>query len=190
VRKVRAVAFELGLSPDEIAVDYEGGAHRRPPFIALNANAKFPVLVDGDFVLWESNAICQYLATLVPAAGMLPLDDERARAEVTRWQCWELAHFSPAAQRLIRLRFGNGPIEPDALAAAEAELSRWAAVLDGHLADRQFLVGERRTVADFSVAAILMYAGAAQLPLAPFAAVARWLERVQSLPGWLRSQPP
>jgi glutathione S-transferase len=189
VRKVRAVAFELGLAPHEIAVDWDGGAHRRPPFVALNANAKFPVLVDGDFVLWESNAICQYLATLVPAAAMLPFGDERARADVTRWQCWELAHFSPAVQRLIGLRGGKRPAEPDALATAEADFARWAAVLEAHLADRRFLVGERRTVADFSVAAMLMYADLAQLSLADSPAVARWFALVQALPGWQRSRP-
>jgi glutathione S-transferase len=188
VRKVRAVAFELTLAPEEIRVDWNAGEHRSPWYLALNPNAKFPTLVDGDFTLWESNAICQYLATRVAEPELLP-KDERLRAEVTRWQCWEVAHFAPAAAKLIALH-SRPAVDATAHAAAVTDFQRWAGVLDGHLAGRQFLVGERLTVADFCVASMLMYAGSDALPLNGLTHVERWFATVEKTRGWQLSAPP
>jgi glutathione S-transferase len=183
VRKVRAVALQLGLRLDEIEVDHAARAHQAPAYLALNPNAKFPTLVDGDFVLWESNAICQYLAAQRPAAGLLPAD-ERGRADVHRWQSWELSHLTPAGAKLIALSK-----RPDATAqaAAVADFRRWAAVLESHLGGRAFLVGERLTVADFSVAAILMYREV--MPLDGLPELGRWFGSVAEQPGWRASEP-
>lgn len=190
VRKVRAVAFQLELALDEARVDYAAREHQSREYLALNPNAKFPTLVDGDFVLWESNAICQYLATLAPERRLLPLDDERARADVTRWQCWEVSHFVPAAARLINYNLGE-PAAPDAAAidSAVGEFRRYASVLDGHLEGRRFLVGDHLTVADFCVASMLMYADKAKLPIADLRALGSWLRVVEAQPGWLQSEP-
>ena len=184
VRKVRAVAAQAGLTLEEIEVDWAGGAHREPGYLALNPNAKFPTLVDGDFVLWEANAICQYLAAMAPGAGLLPAD-ERGRAEVARWSSWEQAHLSPAAQCMYGLRHGG---EEAARVAAEAEFRRWAAVLDGQLRGRTFLVGERLSVADFCVAGMIMFRQ--WLPLDGYRAIGRWFEAVAATPGWRASEPP
>jgi glutathione S-transferase len=189
VRKVRAVAFQLELTLDEIKVDYEARAHQSSGYAALNPNAKFPTLTDGDFVLWESNAICQYLAARVPAAGLLPLDDERARADVTRWQSWELSHFSPAARKLINHHLRLVALDPETLRRDEDEFRRYAAVLDGHLKGRRFLVGERVTVADFCVASMLMYAEEGKLPLAELPEIRKWFAGVEAQPGWRKSAP-
>jgi glutathione S-transferase len=190
VRKVRAVAFQLDLKLDEIHVDYEAREHQGAAYKALNPNSKFPTLVDGDFVLWESNAICQYLATRVPAAGMLPLDDEKARADVTRWQCWELSHFIPPTAKLINHNLGIRTSAPAIVRVDEDEFRRYAGVLDGHLKGRHFLVGERLTVADFCVASMLMYAEKGNLPIAAFPEIRRWFANIETQPGWLKSAPP
>ena len=71
VRKVRAVAFQLELTLDEVHVDYEARAHQGAAYRALNPNSKFPTLVDGDFVLWESNAIAGYLADGSPLLSLI-----------------------------------------------------------------------------------------------------------------------
>src|SRR4051812_22003642 len=168
VRKVRAVAFQLDLQLDEIQVDYGARAHQSTEYLALNPNAKFPTLVDGDFVLWESNAICQYLATIVPAMDLLPLNDEKARADVMRWQCWELSHFVPSAARLINHNLGETTPDSASIRSAESEFRRYASVLNGHLNGRRFLVREGLTVADFCVASMLMYVEKAKLPISDF----------------------
>jgi len=63
--------------------------------MAINPNGSVPTLVDGELVLWESNAIMQYLADKVPDSGLFP-QNPQLRADVARWQFWELAHFNRA----------------------------------------------------------------------------------------------
>src|SRR6516165_982462 len=93
--KVMAVATYLGIEPTLHTLDLINGDQKSPEYAALNPNMRMPTLKDGDFVLWESNAIQQYLAGKKPDAGLLPRD-ERARLDVTRWQFWDLAHWDPA----------------------------------------------------------------------------------------------
>src|SRR5262249_49589919 len=92
--KVLAVARHLGLDFELCPVDLLNGAHLRPEFAALNPNRKMPVLEDDGFVLWESNAITQYLASKKPESGLLP-SDPRKRADVSRWQFWARPHLAP-----------------------------------------------------------------------------------------------
>lgn len=88
-RKVRAVAYELGIALETQRVDLLTGGQRSPEFLARNPNGRVPVLEDGDLILWESTAIIRYLAAgsaLLPAA-------RRTAAEVDRWTAWQLAHL-------------------------------------------------------------------------------------------------
>ena len=105
-----------------------------------------PVLDDDGFVLWESNAIMQYLASKMPAVGLWP-SDPRRQADVSRWQCWELAHWDPACATLIFERFvkrlaGQGDPDPAQVARGEASFQEFATVLDGHLRRRDWLVDQ------------------------------------------------
>ena len=98
--KVLAVARHLELDFELCPVDLLNGANLRPEFTALNPNKKMPVLEDDGFVLWESDAIIQYLASKKPEAGLLPADS-RGRADVARWQFWQNAHWDPACATLV-----------------------------------------------------------------------------------------
>src|SRR5215472_12817358 len=98
--KVLALANYLGLGYELKIVDLTKGEQLRPEFVALNPNKKMPVLEDNGFVLWESNAILQYLAGKRPGSGLLP-SDSRQRAEVNRWQFWEIANWDPACSTLV-----------------------------------------------------------------------------------------
>src|SRR6516162_42971 len=115
VRRVRLTAAVLGLTLEEKKLDFTKGEHKNPEYLALNPNGAVPTLVDGDFVLAESRSIMQYLASTKPESGLLPRD-ERTRADVTRWQFWDAAHFSPqvgtlAFERLLKGMMGMG--DPD-----------------------------------------------------------------------------
>src|SRR5690606_6560421 len=151
----------LGLSLEEKPLDFGKGAHRNPEYLAINPNGAVPTLVDGDFVLTESRAIMQYLASKKPEAGLVPRD-EATRADVTRWQFWDAAHFSPALgtitfEKVIKPMMGGEPA-PRKIEEALVNFRRFAAVLDKHLAGRSFVVGTALTVADLTLAAPLMYA--------------------------------
>src|SRR6185503_16570220 len=91
-RKVRGVVYELGINPEFVIVNILQGGARTPEFLAKNPNGQMPVLEDGDFVLWESNAIMGYLAALHPEKNLLPTSP-RGHAEVDQWQCWQLSRL-------------------------------------------------------------------------------------------------
>jgi glutathione S-transferase len=191
VRRVRVTAAVLDLQLEEIKVDLARGEQRSPEYLALNPNGAIPTLVDGDFVLTESRAIMQYLACKKPEAGLVPRD-EAARADVTRWQFWDAAHFSPQLgtitfEKIVKPRIGMG--EPDARRIEEAlgNFRRFAAVLDQRLDGREYVVGTSLTVADLTLASSLMYAKQVDLPLPEFPRVAAWWSRITELDAWKRS---
>ncbi|HXU72675.1 MAG TPA: glutathione S-transferase family protein [Polyangia bacterium] len=193
VRRVRLTAAVLGLELEEKVLDLAKGEQKHPDFLRLNANGTVPVLVDGDYVLTESRAIMQYLATKKPESGLLPAD-ERGRADVTRWQFWDSSHFSPqlgtlAFQRVLKAAFGMGP--PDAAKVEEALVSfrRFAAVLNQQLDGRRYVVGDAMTIADLTLASSLMYAKQADAPLHEFPHVQAWFSRISELDAWKRTTP-
>jgi glutathione S-transferase len=181
-RKVRALAYELGIELEFVTVDLPKGAQRSPTFLAINPNGRVPVLVDGDLVLWESTAILWYLAdkagsTLVPTAP-------RARAEVDRWLSWQLAHLGPAMskvafERIVKKVTGQGTPDEAAIAAGAAEFAKLTAILDDALAGREYLAGAL-SIADFALASHFSLAATAGLDLGPYARVNAWLSRVLS----------
>ena len=143
--KVMAVATYLGIEPTLHTLDLIKGDQKSLEYAALNPNMRMPTLKDGDYVLWESNAIMQYLASKRPESGLLP-SDEKGRLDVTRWQFWDLAHWDPTCAvflfenvvKSVVLKSGG----PDAAAIAKATESfhRVARVLDGRLKGKNLLL--------------------------------------------------
>lgn len=82
-RKVLIVAAHLGVKLEIENIDVAARKHQLPEYLKLNPNALFPTLQDGDFVLWESNAITQYIASKKPGNTLYPRD-ERMRADIAR----------------------------------------------------------------------------------------------------------
>jgi glutathione S-transferase len=193
--KVLFGAELMGLSLEHEQVDLMHGAQRQPPFRRLNPNGKVPVLVDGDFVLWESHAILQYLAIGAGAAGarVWP-DDHRTRSSIERWMCWSLTELSPVVrpfqwENLFKPRLTGDAPNPAVLEAAIAPLQSVVSVLDDVLSVDSHISGDTLTLADVAIASTLMYADAARMPLESFEHVRRWLENVRSTPAWMAAQP-
>lgn len=189
--KVMAIANHLGIEHAIHMVDLRKGEQKAPHYAALNPNMRMPTLKDGDYVLWESNAIAQYLASKRPESGLLP-KDERARLEVTRWQFWELAHWHPACavfafEYVVKPLIGLGEPDKAAIAKGTEEFERAAAVLDGQLKDRKFVVGDTLTLADFSIGAVMNLAEMAHYPVAPYGAIKRWYAGLCALPAWQKT---
>jgi glutathione S-transferase len=179
-RKVRALAYELGIELEYVLVDLVKGAQRTPAFLAINPNGRVPVLVDDDTILWESTAILRYLAgkagsALVPTAP-------RAQVEVDRWISWQLAHLGPAMskvafERIVKKLTGQGTPDEAAIAAGTAEFAKLTAILDDALAGREYLAGAL-SIADFALASHFSLAPTAGLDLGGYAHVNAWLSRV------------
>jgi glutathione S-transferase len=193
--KVLATQRLLGLEAEIKFVDLRSGEQHTPAFAALNPNRKMPVLEDDGFVLWESNAIIQYLAGKKPGSGLWPTDPKR-QADVSRWQCWELAHWGPACgmmvfERFVKQVFGQGDPDPARIAQGEEQFRTHAAVLDDHLRGRDWLVPGGITLADVSVGSWMTCAALGQYPLEPYTYIARWYGRLEALPAWQAAmQPP
>lgn len=189
--KVLAVANHLGLDFTYRYIDLFKGEQKSASFLALNPNGRMPVLEDDGLVLWESNAILQYLAAKKPEAGLMPMD-EQGRANVLRWLFWDSCHWDPACvpfifENILKKLMGLG--EPDRVKLEEAspKFAAAATVLEGQLKSHRFVAGERLSVADFALAALVNLRKDAQYPLAPYTHIGRWYEDVSSLPAWRRT---
>jgi len=190
--KAIAVANHLGIEFALHRLDMLKGEHKTPEYTALNPNQMMPTLRDGDYVLWESNAIMQYLAARKPQGGLLP-GDERGRIDVTRWQFWDLAHWDPAVETLLLENFVKpnflGVTERDepAVAKATERFHRAATVLDGQLKGKTYVTGDTLTLADFALGAPLHYATPGRFPLEPYVEIRRWHAGLMALPAWQKT---
>jgi glutathione S-transferase len=190
--KVLAVANHLGIDITLRVIDLLKGEQKSPDYAALNPNMAMPTLKDGDYVLWESNAIAQYLAGRKPQSGLLPAD-ERGRLDVTRWQFWDLAHWDPACTIVLMENFvkpkvlGIAETDPAALAKGTEMFHRAATVLDGQLKTRRFVTGDTLTLADFALGAPLNYAAQGRFPMEPYGEIRRWHASLLALPAWQKT---
>ena len=151
-----ALKNHLALDCDVQPIDLSRGDQLTPQYLALNPNRKIPTLEDDGFVLWESNAILFYLAAKQHASGLWP-SDLKGQADVLRWLSWESAHWDAescgmvAYEKSSKTVLGLGPPDPGFIARGEQNFNRFAAVLDASLRGKTWLIGERLTIADFSV---------------------------------------
>jgi glutathione S-transferase len=162
--RVRWTLRELGVEFEAVSVDLIAGEHRRPEFLAINPAGKLPVLVDGDRVLTESVAIVLYLAEKYPAEGLIPRDLGE-RAQIYRWLLFTATELEQPLWRIAR-HTSLYPEErrlPGDVELAREEFGAMAAVLDAHMQGRQYVVGERVTVADLVLAYTLDWANEVQL---------------------------
>jgi glutathione S-transferase len=191
--KVRALASYLKVPLEFEVIDLTKGAHQTPAYLAINPTGRTPTLVDGDFTLWESNAILVYIAG--KSANPLWPNDARTRVDIGRWLFWQLAHWGAEAcqpltfQRLVKKFLNLGPPDEAAVAKATEAFNKEAKMLDARLAKQKYLVGNALTIADFAVAAPLFYAKQSEMPLGPYANLGGWLERVAALPCWGETAP-
>jgi glutathione S-transferase len=159
------------------------GAHKAPDFVAKNNPfGQIPVIEDGDIVIADSNAILVYLASRYDAMERWLPRDPVGAARVQQWlsvAAGQLA-FGPATARLAVL-FG-----------ARVDLQRAQGIgrqlydiLDGYLAERQFLVGDHPTIADIAIYSYTAHAPEGGISLDPYDHVRAWLGRIEALQGFV-----
>ncbi|NCT82736.1 MAG: glutathione S-transferase family protein [Comamonadaceae bacterium] len=184
VRKVMWTAAQLGLDLER--EDWGPGfrSPKEPEYLALNPNGLIPVLIDGDFVLWESNSICRYLANRQGETALLPAEPQ-ARARVEQWMDWQAGELNNAWRVAFMALVRGQPATPEAVAASVASWNRHMAMLDGQLAKTGAFV----TGAGFTLADVVLGLSAQRWKNAPIAraelpAVDAWLERLSTQPGF------
>lgn len=163
-------------------VDYFGGETRTPAYRAINVMGEVPVLEHDGERLTQSGVILDYLARRFPRFGPR---DERERREVLRWLLWDNHKLTgyTATYRFQRMFVKS----PDPAVVAEFGKRAKAAwdVLDAHLAPRAFVVGERLSIADLSLAGYLFWEDELGVDWgASHPAIAAWLARIRATPRW------
>lgn len=186
-RKACAVAKYLNAPVDFQRIRLQKGENRTPDYLAINPNGKVPTLVDGNKNLWEADAIICYLSQK-SGSDLWPQHPD-LQIEVLRWFSWNAQHFSRHGgslyfEHIIKPRFGLGDSDSAEIEKALGWYRKFAGVLDRHLGERTWLVGERLTVADFSVAVTLPYAEQASLPIDEFPNVQRWHDQLNDIAAW------
>ncbi|ALG73567.1 glutathione S-transferase [Azospirillum thiophilum] len=177
VHRVEAFLNILGLPFRYVDVNAE--LQKSDGFLALNPLGQIPVLVDGDLALADSTAILVYLASRYDGSGLWSPKAPEKAAQVQRWLSIASAElrFGPARARFLTL-WGGTTSYADAQVLAERILR----FMDGHLANRDWLAAERPTIADLACYAYVARAPEGGVPLDPYPAVRRWLERVEAIP--------
>ncbi len=187
-RAVVVAARLLGQPLDLEQVELSPGGQRPADYLAINPNGYVPVLVDGDFHLWETDAIMQYLAGVAAPSSLWP-EDLRQRADVTRWQFWNKCHWTPTLQTFVfenvfKGVYGLGTPDDDKLEAAAAKFEKFGTVLSVAVSSNPFAAGKHLTLADLSLASYLIHAERAGIPIARFPAISSWAAKVLSDEGW------
>ena len=188
-RKVLAGLQLMGAPYELVHVDYFKGAQKEMPYVGLNPNASVPAMRDGDFDLWESNAILMYAGDKTGNERAYPRD-LRTRADINRWLLWESSSWFPACyvylvENCVKPLLG-GEADQNVLDAHNAQFHKLAAILDARLAKHQWVAGtEHPTIADIALAAPLHLHGWQRVPLEQHVHISRWLlEGIEKLPCW------
>jgi glutathione S-transferase len=194
-RKVLAVCHELGLSAEIHIVNVYRGEGRTAEYLAINPTGKIPTLVDGDFVLFESNAILIYLAEGY-GKSRLWSTDSKARGRIAQWLFWESAHWQPSLSALLSEHVGHRLL-PQAIPRPRsapdwnsASLQPLLKTLQTTLSVDAFLTGSHATIADFSVAGMCTYLRVAGFPFHAFPAISRWYARIEGFDSWRATKVP
>lgn len=175
------MAGELGLDYDQRLKDEEG-----LDYAAINPSGKVPAINDDGFVLTESMAINLYLAK--KHGGDLEPKDLAEEAKMTQWSFWVMTEVEAKALAVLF----NRVLKPEAdrdLAAAdkdEADLQKPLALLNDALAGQDYLVGNRFTVADLNVAAVMSWIKLGRIDVSALPNLAAWMDRCLSRPALVK----
>ena len=180
--KISIALEELGLPYTLHALDLQKNEQKEPWFLALNPNGRIPAIVDraeDNFAVFESGAILIYLAE---KTGKLMPSDLKGRSRVIQWLMFQMGGIGPMmGQANVFYRYFPEKIQP-AIDRYQGESRRLFRVLDGHLADNEFLAG------DYSIADIANWAWVrthkwSGVALDDLPNLKRWVEAIRVRPG-------
>ena len=184
VRKAMWTAAQLGLDLER--EDWGAGfrSTQEASYLAMNPNGLVPVLIDGDFVLWESNSICRYLAAKSGATELLPTDPQ-ARAKVEQWMDWQAGDMNSAWRTAFMALVRGQPATPEAIAQSVASWNRHMGLLDAQLARTgAYVCGDTFTLADVLLGLATQRWKNAPIERVALPAVESWMQRLASRPGF------
>jgi len=188
VQKVLWCLRELELPYERIDAGMQHGRNREADYLAMNPNGRIPTLVDGDYVLWESNSIMRYLCMAYGQASRIYPQGAKPRAAVDRWLDWTLSTLQPVDRpvfwALVRTPVAQrdmAAIQRDANAATEI----WR-IVDRQLAARCFIEGDQFTLADIAIGAFARrWLGVEGITRPELPDLNRWFAQLADRPGFI-----
>lgn len=203
VRKAVWALDETGVPYERFDAGLAYGVVGTPAYRALNPNALVPTLQDGDFTLWESNAIVRYVLARYgqkptlpdgadpdlgrPGDGVCTLypQDLPQRFDAERWMDWQQTTLNPASGRAFVQLIRTPPERRDAavIAASVAATEPLLALLDAHLAQQPYMAGEHFSMADIPIACEIHRWWGLPQPRPAYPHIERWYATVRSRPA-------
>lgn len=185
--KVRLAFAELGVPAEHVEMDVRSRENRRPAFMQINPNGRLPVLEDGDFTLWESNAILAYLGRKFPEKKLWPEPSHaQGEADALRWLFYETGTLQPPAAdvwwaRWLTPRMNRGntaQVAPPEIPTEQvmAGVERPMNVLNDHIRTREWML-DRFTLVDCAIAAPLLMLELSNVSIDRWAGVASYWRR-------------
>ena len=147
--KVALFLEEAGLPYELVPVDTRKGEQHAPEFLAINPNGKTPALVDGDAVVFDSNAILLYLAE--KTGRFLPENTPVLRGELLSWLMFVATGIGPYSGQSVHFRHFAPKPQDYGIERYLYEARRHWGILDRHLAGRRYMVGDTYTIVDMAV---------------------------------------
>jgi glutathione S-transferase len=189
VMKALWCVAELDVSYERIDAGMEHGKNNEAEYLAMNPNARVPTLVDGDYVLWESNSVMRYLCMEYGKGTPLYPQDPKSRAAVDRWLDWTLSTVQPV-DRPVFWALVRTPKEKQDMAQIrkdiDAEAPVWA-IADRQLSTRRYMEGDQFTIADIAVGLFARrWLGFRGIDRPGFPHVERWYADIASRPAFAR----
>ena len=147
--KVALYLEESGLPYEVVPVDTRKGEQHAPAFLAINPNAKTPALVDGDAVVFDSNAILLYLAE--KSGKFLPDNTPAARAQMHSWLMFVATGIGPYSGQAVH--FKHFAPEPKTYAVNRYDFEAWRHwnIIEAQLAKHRYMLGDNYTLVDMAV---------------------------------------
>lgn len=174
---------ELGLSYEQMPMNMREKQHKSPEYLKINPNGKIPAIIDGEYVLWESMAITNYLAKKHNS----PLAPQNLEEEghALQWSFWALVDLQPPTINwLIQAMFVPDEFKnPKVIEDAQKILPTYLNTLEVGLKGKSYLVGDRFTVADMNVATIVGLLYALKFDMSPYTEINKWMGLCTSRPA-------
>lgn len=189
VQKVLWCLAELDIPYQRIDAGMQFGKNDQPDYLAMNPNGRVPTLVDGDYVLWESNSVMRYLCMAYGQGTPIYPQSPKARAAVDRWLDWTLSTLQPVERPLFWGLVRTAPEKRDMVQIqkdADAAGVVWR-VVEAQLASRRYVEGDQFTIADIALGAFARrWFGVKGVTKPKLPHLERWFGEIAQRPAFVR----
>ncbi len=179
---------EMNVPYELVRIDLSKGEHKQPSYLAIHPHGAVPALVDGELALYESSAICMYLADKFPEHRLCPVPGTPDRGLYYQWMVYAIATLEPPLIQIFQhsVMLPEEKRSPQSLAEGKNRFAEVAGVLTEALHKRPFLLGEQFSAADIMIGSTLAWAALLGL-LADFPVLQDYVSRLTQRPAYQRA---